>query len=42
VWVDLHGKLDDERHEENKEILKQLKKGVDAVKDGVSKLGKDE
>lgn len=31
VWMEMHSALDDERHQENKKVLEQLKKDLDRL-----------
>lgn len=33
TWMEMHANLDDERHEENKVVLKDLREAIDALKE---------
>lgn len=38
-WMEMHTDMDDERHEENKNVLKELKKSLESLKDFIGGKG---
>lgn len=37
MWMEMHARLDDERHEENKAVLRELREAFENLKDNLNK-----